>query len=383
MNPCQKTDKRLRILLVGPFPPPMGGIVRYAQDMMDSELAKKHEITFFRDNIPFEWRPRSATDKFTWNIIRRDGFFTTARVLSFVAERMISLNKELKRGNYDVLHVLSTAGLGFFRNSVHIWLAKKKRVKTVFHLLGQIDDLYRDAGPNMKKLIKKCLDLSDVHIVQSPLLAEIVRAVTCRPVYSVFNGVKVNDFTPEEGYSKSSGSRIRVIALGVPGHKKGTFDLLEAASRLKKKDINIEFLFVGAGDIDRFNKLAEKMDVADSVCFTGSVDDKKRIELLKTSDVFALPSHAEGQPIALLEALAAGLPVVSSTVGSIPEVVKEKNGFLVKPGDVDNLVKHLEVLATNKFVREEMGRFNAREALEKYRVERVMSEIDNIYASLK
>ncbi|MBI4420382.1 MAG: glycosyltransferase family 4 protein [Gemmatimonadetes bacterium] len=372
----------LRVLLVAPLPPPMHGIARYGQDMLDRQLATWHRITPLNDAIPFAWRPRGATQDHTWNIVGRDGLLPTVRVLWFVAGRMSALDRTLRRGAFDVMHVLSTAGLGFFRNGVHLWLARRRGVKTVFHLLGQIDDLIRDAGPRLQRVISYCLDLADVNVVQSPGLAAFVRQYTGRPVRAIFNGVDVDRLAPPSGYARSTEGRVRVISLGVLGHKKGTFDLLEAAAKMKDRLATLDFLFVGAGEVERFRKLAAEKALSGRVTFTGSVDDATRITLLHTSDIFALPSRAEGQPIALLEAMAAGLPVIASSVGSLPEVVGERNGHLITPGDVDALVRHLETLATDARLREQMGRFNAEQAKQKYRLDRVMQEIDDVWGGL-
>lgn len=374
-------QQRLRILLVGPKPPPMGGIVRYAMDMLSGCLSEQHEMVLFPDNIPFEWRPSSATAEFTWNIFRRDGVLASAKVLGFVTQRAWALDRLVARGNVDIVHVLSSGGYGFFRNAIHIALAKRHGVKTVFHLLGQVDDLYGNASPRLRKVIRFCMEKADVHVVQSPGLAEYVRTFTTRPVYPIFNGVDVHSLTPKAGFAHSGEQRVRVIALGVLGHKKGTFDLLAAAERMAGR-LDIEFLFVGAGEVQKFEELAASKGIRDLVRFTGSVHDRTRIEALQTSDIFALPSRAEGQPIALLEAIAAGLPVIVSDVGSNAEVVGAKNGFVIAAGDTNALVRHLETLIGNPALRERMGRFNANDAMTRFQVSRVMKEIDEVYASL-
>jgi glycosyltransferase involved in cell wall biosynthesis len=376
-------NRPLRILLVGPVPPPMGGIVRYAQDIIGSKLAEQHDITLFRDNIPPQYRPSVSTAAKTWNIINRDGLLSTIKVFTFVANRIITLERTLRYGNFDIVHVLSTAGYGFFRNALHIEIAKRQGVKTIFHLLGQIDDLYREGIPLIKRMVSFCLNIADVHIVQSPLLAEFVLNITRRPVCSIFNGVNTQELMAPDGYAHSSGDEIKVLTVGMLGHRKGTFDILEAARKVKDKIPGIKFIFVGGGEIEKFRKIVCRMSLLDTVLFKGRVDDDTLINLLQTSDIFLLPSYAEGQPIALLEAMAAGLPVISSSVGSIPEVVKEGlNGFIVNPGDIYSIVEHLVTLASNCTLCEQMGRFNIKKAQEQYCVERTMNEIQDVYHKL-
>lgn len=360
----------------------MHGIARYAVDMLQSDLARRHRITPFADQIPFGLRPKAPTARHTWNVIARDGFVATTRVASFALKTAWRIDRELASGRHDVMHILSTAGYGFFRNSLHMALARRHGVRTVFHLLGQFDDLIRGAGPSMLRVIHRCLDLGDVHVVQSPGLAGFLRRHTTRPVHAIFNGVAVDELTPPDGYAHSPGGRVRLLALGVLGHKKGTYDLLDAAERLKNRLPNLDFVFVGAGEVEQFRALARAKGLTGRATFLGSVDDAARVRALHESDIFAIPSRAEGQPIALLEAMAAGLPVIASRVGSVPEVVQPTNGFLVEPGDVEALVTAIARLARDARLRETQGRFSAEEASKKYRLSRVMDEIDAVYHDL-
>jgi len=303
-------------------------------------------------------------------------------VFGFVSKKMVELDRLLRRERFDVLHVLSTAGLGFFRNAFHIQIAKRHGVKTVIHLLGQIDDLYNQGGNWMKRLVSYSLNRADVHIVQSPQLADEVRQMTVHPVYPIFNGVPTDELRPSDLFAHSTGSDIVVITVGYLGYQKGTFDIIEAAAQLIKDRPNVKFKFIGGGEIERFHQLVVAKKVADRIQFEGVVSDKTRTELLQQSDIFLLPSYAEGQPIALLEAIAAGLPIISSTVGSIPEVVKENNGFLVSPGDIKGIETALNKLVSNQALREKLGRYNVKEAARRYGLPRVFDEIQTVYDTL-
>jgi glycosyltransferase involved in cell wall biosynthesis len=359
----------------------MGGMVRYAQDLLASDLSQRHRLTLLADNVPSALRPKVNTEAFGWNFVGRDGVVASARVLAFVGRKFLELDRTCRREQVDIVHVLSTAGYGFFRNAVHLRIARRHGAKTIFHLLGQFDDLYRDSGPQVRALMRRSLDWADAHIVQSPGLADVLRGMTRRPVHAIFNGVRTAELAPPDGWAHSDGATVRVVALGTLGERKGTYDLLDAAERLQVRRPEIRIIFVGGGEVDRFLAIAAERRLA-NVTFAGAVDDAARVALLHGGDVFALPSHAEGQPIAILEAMAAGLPILSTTVGSIPEVVRDANGVLIPPRSVDALVAALERLAGDAALRERMGRFNAQEARVKYDLPRVFREIDDVYRSL-
>jgi len=356
-------------------------MARYAQDLLESELTRRHRLTLLADNVPSALRPTVNSDAWSWNFVARDGVVASARVLAFVGKKFLELDRICRRERVDIVHVLSTAGYGFFRNAGHIALARRHGARTIFHLLGQFDDLYRDSGPRRRALIRRSLDLADMHIVQSPGLADVLRGITRRPVRAIFNGVRTAELAPPDGWAHSDGSTVRVLVLGTLGERKGTFDLLDTAERLQVRRPDLRFIFVGGGEVERFSVLAAERRLA-SVTFAGAVSDAERTALLHGGDIFALPSHAEGQPIAILEAMAAGLPILSTTVGSIPEVVREPNGILVRPGDVGAISAALERLADQPALRERLGRHNVREAAVKYDLPRVFREIDAVYREL-
>ena len=186
-----------------------------------------------------------------------------------------------------------------------------------------------------------------------------------------------------DGYAHSDTAEgaIRVIDIGQLSYRKGRFDLIEIAKRLCPEIDGLEFVLVGGGEVEFFQKMVADCGLSDRITFPGMVDDEK-FRLLRTSDIFALPSYSEGQPIALLEAMAVGLPIISSTVGSFPEVIREPNGRIVEPGGIDAITKYIRELAESKEVRERMGRYNATEAQDKYSIASTMTEIGEVYRTL-
>jgi glycosyltransferase involved in cell wall biosynthesis len=97
-------------------------------------------------------------------------------------------------------------------------------------------------------------------------------------------------------------------------------------------------VLAGEGDVDGVRKAAVAAGVAGRVELPGWVDGEAKARLLARAGIFVLPSRFEGLPMALLEAQAAGLPVVATRVGGIPQVVREDNGRLAEPDDVASLV---------------------------------------------
>jgi glycosyltransferase involved in cell wall biosynthesis len=152
---------------------------------------------------------------------------------------------------------------------------------------------------------------------------------------------------------------VEILSVGRAVPVKGQALLVEAVADLKRRGVEARLTIVGDGPaLGDLRALAAALAVADSVSFEGAVGQEQILGYYERADVFALPSFAEGIPVVLMEAMATGLPVVSTTIAGIPELVDDgASGFLVTPGRVDELAGALErVLAAGAEERAEMGR---------------------------
>lgn len=163
--------------------------------------------------------------------------------------------------------------------------------------------------------------------------------------------------------------------------RKGIVELVEAVERLQSDGTRpFEVRFAGDGPAaEHAESLAAR---SDRVEYLGYVSEEEKRSLLAESTIYALPSHAEGLPIALLEGMATGNAVVSTSVGSIPEVVDEENGRLVSPGDVDELTEALEWLIEHPERARRMGERNARLVREQYSWDAVIDRLVETYETV-
>jgi glycosyltransferase involved in cell wall biosynthesis len=173
-----------------------------------------------------------------------------------------------------------------------------------------------------------------------------------------------------ERYRRTPAARTAIRSeLGIPadellfvtvanfGREKGHPVLVEAAGLLPSESAErSRFLFVGDGPLlGEVRRLVEAKGLATRILFAGSRQDIPAI--LSAADLFVLPSLSEGLPNALLEAMAGGLPVISTRVGGIPEAVEHgRTGLLIGPGDAGALACSMAELAADRFRREAMGR---------------------------
>jgi len=136
---------------------------------------------------------------------------------------------------------------------------------------------------------------------------------------------------------------------------KGIEDLVSVAKHIIKEYDNTVFLIAGTGPLEK--NLRKKNKTIEQIKFLGFRNDVPN--LLALSNIYVLPSYSEGLSPAILEACASGLPVITTYVGSNPDIiVNGKNGFLIQPGDKKNLKRYICKLIEEKHLREVMGRNN-------------------------
>ena len=163
---------------------------------------------------------------------------------------------------------------------------------------------------------------------------------------------------------------------------KQTDDLIATLRSLREQGVDALLLLVGDGDDrERLERLAHELGVARACLFLGYQEDVA--PWFAISDAVVLASASEGTPATLIEALAAGRPVVSTDVGGVSDVVDEgETGFLVPAGDTEALAARLALLAADPALRETMGSAARERALRRYAVRRLVDDVDALYREL-
>ncbi len=161
--------------------------------------------------------------------------------------------------------------------------------------------------------------------------------------------------------------------------QKGISYLIQALARTAPDQPRLRLLILGDGPLRQsLQKLAEDLTIQDRVLFTGFRTDIG--ELLQIMDIYALPSLWEGHPLVLLEAMAAGKPVVATDIpGSREVVAPEQTGLLVPPRDPHQLAQALLLLASDSSLRQRMGDAGRRLLLERFTIDRMTREYEALY----
>jgi glycosyltransferase involved in cell wall biosynthesis len=293
----------------------------------------------------------------------------------------IKLVKLMRRERVDVLHthlfgsntlgrLLGTlAGVPVIISHEH-WATSAKREVWANRLLYRLSD---------RTIVPSAATKSA--LVQSG-------GIPSRAMEIVYNGVDTaqfaRSFSREETRAELAipNDALLVGVVGRLSEEKGGVDLLiRAVSRLQKSEPGVRLLVVGDGPLRAgLESLASR--VAEGlVTFTGTRSDVAR--LLHSMDVFALPSLSEALPLVVLEAMSAGLPVVATRVGGVPEIVEDGvTGLLVAPGSEDALYWALRKLVTGPNLRTQLARAGQAHVKAHFTIERMVECVEALYDSL-
>jgi glycosyltransferase involved in cell wall biosynthesis len=198
--------------------------------------------------------------------------------------------------------------------------------------------------------------------------------IPAHKIQVIHNGVDITKFQPAVDKRKVKVSMglnpddLAIVSVGRLYARKGLFTLIESMPDIIKKFPKAKFIISGKGQSDEMHKLnahAERLGVRGNIVFTGYTPDRELPKLYQAADVFAFSTFYEHHPFAVLEALATGLPVVTTTVGGIPETIDSgKNGYLVEPFNPRQFSEKILRLLENPAEAQEMGK-KARQTVEK------------------
>lgn len=294
------------------------------------------------------------------------------------------IKKILKNEKPDVVHLNSTkAGL---IGSLASWLAGKK-FKLVYTIHGWIFN--EPLSPTLKRLYlgleKISAHICDALIVlsQSELKTGLDNKIGGpEKLKLISHGITPPDFFSREIAREKlrlppSAFCIGTIANFYP--TKGLPYLVEAAAKLKAKNHPANFVIMGDG-IERgyLESLIAKYDLEKNITLAGQIPEAARY--LKAFDLFVLPSIKEGLPYAILEAMAAGLAIVATNVGGIPEMIENgRDGELVAPKNSDALAAAIEKLIDNPDLQKTLGENARTAATKKFSLLRMLAETKKIY----
>ena len=332
-----------RILFLMHMPPPihgaavMGGIVRDCPALRDRFDCRyvNYSISCSMDEI----------DRFSWKKIR------------VVAGLLLRVFREVRRFRPDVVYLTpSFRPLGFRKDCLVARFLKWSGCKVVLHLHNKgVSALAEHLGYD--RILRRFFAGGKVILLSERLYPDIARYVDRAQVHICPNGI---DPILESVPSRETATvPVMLFMSNVFGHK-GAVDLLDACRILKDRGVAFRCRFVGfilpGFPAQSFRQMVEERDLEGLVSFDGPLYGHDKEEAYRNADVFVHPTREDCFPLVILEAMSAGLPVVSTEEGGIPDEVEDGvTGLLSRKGDVAGLARCLERLLTDASTRRRMG----------------------------
>lgn len=367
-----------RVLFAVPVPPPYSG-----PEMVGDLLLK----TGLDDGLQI-LHVSTTVNKYN----RQKGILSITTVMAGL-RLWLAVVKSLLRYRPKVLYLfLSQNRLGFIRDTALIATARVFRTPAVVHVHGgNFERFFAASGPFLRLVIRRVLAACRLVLVSGrTFFPQFSGLVVPERMRVVDNPVDLRAFDAP-GLPAHDARGCRILFVGHLSHAKGFGDVLSAMETVLERNPTTSLQCIGEW-LSRERNIRQdaqgKPVASDMQALVGRWDHlngrypgrlrqashlseaEKRITV-KSADIFVLPSYSEGLPIAVLEAMAAGLPMVLTPVGALPEILTEENALFVRTGDVDALKQALIRLVESPDLRSRMGAANRRLAAERFTPETI------------
>lgn len=238
----------------------------------------------------------------------------------------------------DIVHVHFSEKGSFYRKKVIVQVSKIFKKKIIIHMHGaEFKEFYETSSVLIQNSIKKMLEDADVVIVLGKSWEEYVSNISNKINLHIFrNSVELPSITA----TRSENNIFNVLFLAVLIKRKGIYDLIYAAKEIVNKGYtNIRFIIAGSGEEEQnIKELIERLDLKEYFVFMGWISGSEKQNIISNCQAFVLPSYNEGLPVGILEAMSYGVPVITTNVGSITDVVRNgENGYIITPGNIESL----------------------------------------------
>lgn len=358
-------SRRPDLLMIGPYPKDYihGGIEAVISSYLSSSILDKYNIKYISTSCE-------------------------AHLFQKIMAMIICLFKSvcsLFFMNIKIVHIHMAAWGSFHRKMICVYVAKVFKKKTILHIHGSEFNKFYDASSKFTQwLITKVFNSVDLILVLSDRWINHIQAKTCnKNIKILFNPVNTSLYSFRPLTNQKGRETKDIVFVGTLCKRKGIYDLLLAMPIILKKEPSTRLILCGDGDLDNCKRICKEKNVSDHIVFCGWVQGQKKIDIICNADVFVLPSYNEGLPVSIIEAMSASLPIVSTYVGGIPDIIKDDvNGFLVQPGNVKAIADRIIQLLENEPLRIKMGQQNAMKANTLFGIDVVIKQLCQIYQKL-
>lgn len=325
----------LKVLVIGPKPPNVGGIASYIRDFSNNIS------NFYNVDLLF-------ITTYIVNSKSLKGYMSKIWSILYNLYKIIILSK---RSKFDIVHIHTSSEISFYENSMYITLLNMMHYPVILHIHAPDFHIFlQNSNKHFSKFIIYILNLCDFIIVLSNYWKNIFdKVISKKEKVVVIPNAANSNYSLEESQN-SSRERISlplnkkiIFSLGNLDERKGFSYLIDSMVFVSKKRTDVLCVIGGSGSIKTLlESKVDDLNLNEFVKFSGFISDSELQFWYNSCDIFVLPSLAEGSPIVMFEALSFGKPFIGTRVGGIPDVINSDDyGYIVNPKDPVDLAEKI------------------------------------------
>lgn len=360
--------KRTAALLLGPHRDAVSGVSTHLNLLFSSRLAEEFSLVHFQ--VGSEGRNESTAARFV-------RFLTSPILLAatIIARRVaiVHLNTALNARAY-------------WRDLVYLVVAKICGTRVLYQVHGgALPQEFFGRNRILVALLRATLQLPDAIVVLARVELEAYRKFAPRQqILMLPNSVDWLLYAQVVRKQSDPGAPLRLLYIGRLAREKGVYEVLHGLKLARAQGTRAQLVVAGSGPEEaRLRHLASALDLAPDVSFAGPVFGRSKITLLGNADVLVLASQSEGLPYALLESMAAGVPVIATRVGAIPDVMVDGiHGLFVPPRQPNAISRAIASLAADRESLARMSTACRSRIADVYSIDRLAEELCTLYSEL-
>jgi glycosyltransferase involved in cell wall biosynthesis len=369
---------RPRVLVSGPAPPAQGGVASVIALQLESPLAERFELERFATSER-RHRARGVAGRAIASLRARafgfDGAFNpeaSAQLRAFQAA--LATRPAL-------VHLHCAHGWDFWLSVRMARMARRAGVPSLLHLHGNFDVVVPRWSRARRACFARALAIPDRVVVLSESWKKWFEPwLPAERIAVIHNGIDVGRFHPRDACATERGA-LRILFVGLRDPEiKGAHDLLAAAAEIVREAPDVRFVLAGE-DTERLeDRVVRGTPLAAHCEFTGRLSEQEITKRFEEADMLVVPSRRDAAPLAVLEGMAAGLPIVASRTGAIPELLGEPaGGAWIDPGDRAGLARAVLALRGDPARARAIGAANRERALRDFDRDRCAEKLAALY----
>ena len=360
-------NRRVAILL-GPHREAQSGVSTHLNLLFGSRLADQFSLVHFQ--VGSEGRTEGGCARLVRLLVSP---FSLALAILARRATIVHLNTSLNAGAY-------------WRDLAYLAVARLCGARVLYQVHGgALPQQFFARSRVLTAFLRGTLQLPDAIVVLAQIELEAYRKFVPRQqVLACPNGIDCADYARFARVRSDAAAPLKLVYIGRLVREKGIYDALHGLKLAQARGARAQIVVVGSGPEEaQLRRLAEELGLAADVSFVKPAFGESKIKLLSDADVLMLASYSEGLPYALLEAMAAGTPAITTSVGGIPDVVTDGvHGLLVPPRDAEAIARAIGRLAADRDLLARMSAACRSQIAGRYSLERLSGELRSLYAAM-